>query len=105
MKLLFTDLKTLANALHAVKVDYSKAYSNITAIIDNLVKLWRFHGKYTCRSYFPVDLDEKGTQINILGDDCPDWLRSLCKDVLSHCFDEHLKNGDYRLAFVPVDVD
>ena len=104
MKLLLGDLKTLGNSLQQQKVDHSKSYASLPTIIDNLVKLWRFHGKYYAKTYVPVDVDEKGSQINILGADCPSWLQSLCKDVLAHFFDEQLKNGDYRLAFVDVNV-
>ena len=104
MKLLFNDLEMICNSTHRQKVDYSKAYSVIPAIIGNLVKLWRFHWKYTSKSYAPVDVDDKGAQINILGYDCPAWLKSLCGDVLAHCFGDRLKNGDYKLAFVQVDV-
>ena len=105
MKVLFNDLKTLGNSLQQQKVDYTKSYAHIPAIIDSLVKLWRSHGKYTAKSFVAVDVGEKGSQINILGEDCPARLQNLRKDLLTHCFDEQLKNGDYRLAFTEVNVD
>ena len=105
MKDVFHDLKALGTALKAKKIYLGKAYKYIPEIIDKLANLHRFQGKYHKQSYVKVHVDAAGSQIKLLGDKCPVWLKQISDDVLVHCFDEQVGNGDYKVAFTDVNFD
>ena len=98
------DLKTIGADLHAKKLDRDKAYNHIPDIIDEMANLCRFHSKYHKQSFGKVHVGASGSQIELLGDKCPGRLKQISGDVLVYSFNDHIKNGDYKIAFTEVDV-
>ena len=97
-------MKLLGTALQAKKLDQPKAYKHVPDVVEKLAKLSKFQDKYNKVSFARVDVDASGSQVKLLGDKCPDWLKQLSNDVLVYCFEDQMKSGDYKISFMDVDV-